>query len=31
MVLGAWLGVVATAPLGAAYGWVIQGLVDLVS
>jgi leader peptidase (prepilin peptidase)/N-methyltransferase len=31
MVLGAWLGIVAAAPLGAAYGWVIQGLVDLVS
>jgi leader peptidase (prepilin peptidase)/N-methyltransferase len=31
MVVGAWLGIVATGPLGAAYGWVIQGLVDLVS
>jgi leader peptidase (prepilin peptidase)/N-methyltransferase len=30
MVLGAWLGVVATSQLGAVYGWVVNGLVSLV-
>jgi leader peptidase (prepilin peptidase) / N-methyltransferase len=31
MVLGAWLGIVAVRPIGAAYGWVIAGLVGLGS
>ncbi len=31
MVVGAWLGIVAVHPIGAAYAAVITGLVDLVS
>ncbi len=30
MVLGAWLGIVATTQIGAAYGWVVTGLTSLV-
>ena len=31
LALGAWLGAVFTQPLGAAYLWVINGIVSLVS
>ena len=31
LVLGAWLGAVFTSQLAAAYGWVVNGIVSLVS
>jgi leader peptidase (prepilin peptidase)/N-methyltransferase len=31
LAVGAWLGAVFTGPLGAAYGWVINAIVSLVS